>query len=398
MHCSSISLTNFRNYRQLEVELPNGPILVLGSNATGKTTLLEALYLLSTTKSHRTSSERELVSWDARPELGLPPFARVYAQVQKRGPLRVELIIVREGAEGESGVARKRIRVNDLPKRAIDLLGQVNAVMFGPQDLELIVGPPNLRRRYLDIMISQIDPHYVRALGTYLKVVAQRNSLLKTVGDRGFRGGGDGIGDQLRYWDDELVLHGTQLLHRRLEVIGELNRLADTSHARVAGTSETLELLYRSTVTDETRPALEPPEHGALEEAYRERLRSGRADELRRAMTLAGPHRDDLQFTVGGVNMGTYGSRGQQRSVILALKLAEVELMRQATGEAPLLLLDDVVSELDPERRRYLLQAVLERPQQVLVTATDLVPVGREFLSRASLFETTASGALQARR
>jgi len=136
----------------------------------------------------------------------------------------------------------------------------------------------------------------------------------------------------------------------------------------------------------------------AIAAAYRARLAASRADELRRGQTLAGPHRDDLAFTVAGVDMGTYGSRGQQRSVILALKLAEVELMREATGEMPLLLLDDVVSELDPERRRYLLQAVLDRKQQVLVTTTDLLPVGREFLSHAALFETTGPGNLRERK
>jgi DNA replication and repair protein RecF len=397
MYCSSLSLTNFRNYRQLEVELPNGPILVLGPNASGKTTLLEALYLLATTKSHRTGTDRELVSWEARAELGVPPFARVAATVQRRGTQQIEITVIREGSESDSGLARKRIRVNNLPKRAIDLIGQVNAVMFSPQDLDLIVGAPSLRRRYLDITISQIDPHYVRTLQTYQKVVLQRNSLLRSLAERGRRPGADLDGDQLTYWDEELVRHGAYLLRRRLEVVGHLNRLADGLHARLAGTGEALEVLYRSTVTDETMPATELPDEETVRERYAERLRAGRGEELRRAVTLAGPHRDDISFTVGGVDMGTYGSRGQQRSVILAVKLAEVELMHEATGEMPLLLLDDVVSELDPERRRYLLEAVLERRQQVLVTATDLIPVGREFLSRASLFETTGGGELRAR-
>lgn len=395
MYCASLSLTNFRNFKQLDVELPNGPILVLGSNASGKTTLLESLYFLATTKSHRATSDRELVNWDAQPDLGIPPFSRVAARIQRRGTVGVEIIVMRgEGADADSGVARKRIRVNNVARRAIDLIGQVNAVMFGPQDLDLIVGSPALRRRYLDITISQIDNHYVRTLQTYNKVVLQRNSLLRSLADRGRR---DVSNEQLAYWDDELVRHGAYLLKRRLDAIGQLNKLADTLHARLAGTGDALEVLYRSTVMEQTMPATDVPGEAELREAYVERLRTSRTDELRRAVTLAGPHRDDLQFIVGGVDMGTYGSRGQQRSVILAVKLAEVELMHSATGEMPLLLLDDVVSELDPERRRYLLEAVLERQQQVLVTATDLVPVGREFLSRASLFETTGSGELHPR-
>lgn len=396
MYCSSLSLTNFRNYKQLDIELPNGPILVLGANASGKTTLLEALYFLATTRSYRATSDRELVNWDARPELGLPPFARVSAQVRKRGNLGVEIIVIREGEDPGSGVARKRFRINDVPKRAIDLIGQVNAVLFGPQDLDLIVGSPSLRRRYLDITISQIDRHYVRTLQSYQRVVLQRNSLLKSMTERGRRTG-DGGSEQLAYWDDELVRHGAYLLQRRLEVISQLNRIADGIHAQLAGRGERLEMLYRSTVMEETVPVKEAPGEPVVTEAFLERLRTGRAEEMRRAITVAGPHRDDLQFTVGGVDMGTYGSRGQQRSVILALKLAEVDLMKEATGEIPMLLLDDVVSELDPERRRYLLQAVLERRQQVLVTATDLIPVGREFLSRAHLLETTGFGGLSAR-
>ncbi|MDP9381562.1 MAG: DNA replication/repair protein RecF [Chloroflexota bacterium] len=398
MYCSSLSLTNFRNYKQLDVELPNGPILVLGPNASGKTTLLEALYLLATTKSHRTNTDRELVNWNARAELGVPPFARVAAGVQRRGTQNLEIIVIREGTtEQDQGMARKRIKVNNLPRRAIDVIGQVNAVMFSPQDLDLIVGSPSLRRRYLDITISQIDPHYVRTLQTYQKIVLQRNSLLRSLADRGRRPGVNGDSDQLTYWDEELVRNGAYLLRRRLEVVGHLNRLADGLHARLAGTGEALEVLYRSSISDQTVPPTDVPDEEALRECYAKRLRSSRTEELRRAVTLAGPHRDDISFTVGGVDMGTYGSRGQQRSVILAVKLAEVELMQEATGEMPLLLLDDVVSELDPERRRYLLEAVLERRQQVLVTATDLIPVGREFLSRASLFETTSGGGLQAR-
>jgi DNA replication and repair protein RecF len=400
MHCSHLSLVSFRNYRTLDVELPDGPILVLGPNASGKTTLLEALYLLATTKSHRTNTDRELVNWHARAEQGVPPFARVAAKVQRRGVQNIEIVVTREGANGtepQSGIARKLIRVNGQKRRAIDLIGQVNAVMFGPQDLDLIVGAPALRRRYLDITISQIDPHYVRTLQTYQKVVLQRNSLLKSMAERGRRGGETGAVDQLTYWDGELVANGAYLLYRRLGVIGELNRIADGLHARLAGTGEALEVLYRSTVAEETLPAEGAPSEEAVRDRYAERLRASRAEELRRAVTLVGPHRDDVAFTVGGVDMGTYGSRGQQRSVILAVKLAEVELMREATGEMPLLLLDDVVSELDPERRRYLLEAVLERKQQVLVTATDLIPVGRSFLSRAALFETTGGGELHAR-
>lgn len=388
MYCSSLSLTNFRNYKQLDLELPNGPILVLGANASGKTTLLEAIYLLATTKSHRAGSEKELVHWDAHTEMGIPPFARISSHIRKSAGLNIEIIILREGTGGNPNAAKKRIRVDDRPRRAIDLIGQVNAVMFVPQDLDLIVGAPSLRRRYLDITISQIDPHYVRMLQVFQRVLLQRNSLLRSLGERGYRYGGDAGADQLGYWDEELVNNGAYLLRRRLEIVQSISEIANKLHLRLAGTTDPLEILYKSSVIDETVSVSEIPSEETLRDTYRERLNAARRDELRRGITLAGPHRDDLQFVVRDIDMGVYGSRGQQRSVILALKLAEVELMQDVTGEIPILLLDDVVSELDPERRRYLLETVLQRKQQVLVTATDLLPVGREFLSRASLFET----------
>lgn len=397
MYCASLSLTNFRNYRELEVSLPNGPILVLGPNASGKTTLLEALYMLATTRSHRAGSDREVISREARAEHGVPPFARVSARVQRRSPLGVEIIVVGEAGGGDSRAARKRLRLNGVPKRAIDVIGEVNAVMFGPQDLDLVVGAPALRRRYLDITLSQMDTHYVRTLQTYQRVVLQRNSLLKSLSEQGYRQLPDSSSQQLGYWDEELVQHGSYLLHKRLEMIHKLAGLADSLHARISGTEEKLDILYESTLTDEPLGPGPVPDERAVESMYRAQLRAGRADELRRAATLYGPHRDDLQLNVGEIDVAVYGSRGQQRSVLLALKLAEVELMQAVTGEIPILLLDDVVSELDPERRRYLLQTVLERHQQVLVTATDLVPVGREFLARASLFETTSPGTLLAR-
>lgn len=397
MYCASLSLTNFRNYRELEVSLPNGPILVLGPNASGKTTLLEALYLLATTRSHRAGSDREVISREAKAEHGVPPFARISARVQRRSPLIVEMIVIGETGQGDGRTARKRLRLNGVPKRALDVIGEVNAVMFGPQDLDLVVGAPALRRRYLDITLSQMDPHYVRTLQTYQRVVLQRNSLLKALSDQGYRQLPDASSQQLGYWDEELVHHGSYLLHHRLEMVHKLNSLADALHARISGTDERLTILYKSTLTEEPIGSEAPPDERAVESLYRARLRTGRADELRRAATLYGPHRDDIQLNVGEMDVAVYGSRGQQRSVLLALKLGEVELMHSVTGELPILLLDDVVSELDPERRRYLLQTVLEREQQVLVTATDLVPVGREFLARASLFETTSPGTLLAR-
>lgn len=394
MYCSSISLTNFRNYTNLQVDLPNGPILVLGPNASGKTTLLEAIYLLATTKSHRAGSDRELINWNAESEEGVPAFARVAAEVRRRSPIQVEITILKEStAQGEN--VRKRIRVNGVNKRAIDLIGQVNVVMFGPQDLDLIVGAPSLRRRYLNITISQLDHQYVRTLQTYERVVLQRNTLIKALSERAFKLSDESINDQFAYWDNELVNQGSYLLARRLELLSRMNELASMVHSKLTGSSQELSIAYKSTLFDSLPLQLDNPREEEIRDLYIKKIHDLRREELRRGMTLVGPHRDDISFLVGGVDIGVYGSRGQQRSVILAIKLAEVDLMKSITGDLPILLLDDVVSELDPERRRYLLQNVLQLSQQALVTTTDLLTIGREFLAEASLFETTSTGLLQ---
>jgi DNA replication and repair protein RecF len=274
-----------------------------------------------------------------------------------------------------AGHIHKYIRVNGVARRPADLIGQLNMVMFSPRDIDLIGGEPALRRRYLDITNSQVDPQYLRALQRYNKVILQRNHLLRQIAAHQSRP------DELLFWDQELVKAGAYIVLQRQRTIAELNDLANLIHDQVAG-REKLILQYRPSIDKEDPKLGGLPE---VEQAFNRALGAARQRELARGLSLIGPHRDDLGFVVNEIDMGTYGSRGQQRTIALSLKLSEARFMLRQTGESPVLLLDDVLSELDPQRRRHLLEAVCNY-RQVLITTTDLDRFPSEFLARAEKF------------
>jgi DNA replication and repair protein RecF len=405
MYCSKLTLINYRNYHRLELELPRSVSIFHGRNAQGKSNLLEAILLLATTRGYRATTDRELIHWDTPP----PRFARVEGTVQRRrGTVHVEIVILEQSDLGPAAASgdrpvQKRLKVNGIPRRAIDVVGQVNVVLFSPEDLELVAGAPAVRRRYLDIMLCQIDPHYCRALQQYNHVVMQRNALLRQLGGRASAGSGRRMAaaagapsagmTQLQYWDQQLVTYGTQVLQARVQALVELSAEAAEAHARLlepdpAGGEprHPLRLTYR--------PSLEAPVElcGPAEEvrrAYAEHLERIKVRELQQGVTLVGPHRDDVSISLGGIDMHTYGSRGQHRMITLAIKLAELRLMERRTGEQPILLLDDVASELDPQRRAFLLRAI-EQHEQVLLTTSDLGLLDPAFVQRHPRFEVCA--------
>ncbi|MFB0533376.1 MAG: DNA replication/repair protein RecF [Anaerolineae bacterium] len=405
MRIEYLSLTNFRNYARLELDFPGRTILLQGDNAQGKTNLLEAIYYLATTRSPYAGAEHELVNWLA--ENQDLPHARLVAQVQKGdSSLRVEITLVKTQSLGANGPVlsatkglryRKHIKVNGVNKRALDLIGQVNVVLFVPEDIDLVAGSPSGRRRYLDATLCQIDPRYCRTLQKYNRVLTQRNHLLRTLRER------EGDLDQLLFWDRSLVENGAYLVACRQAVIGELDKLAQAIQLELTGQKERLRLRYEPSF-DPSRPP--PPDYqlpleldlpsdepgihqmgtnlSQVAEAFRAQLREVRRREIFQGMTLIGPHRDDLRFSVGGIDLTIYGSRGQQRTTALALKLAEVKLIGQEVGEQPILLLDDVMSELDDARRGYLMQ-MIDGVQQAILTTTDLKAYSTEFLAETTL-------------
>ncbi len=371
MYIIHLSLTNFRNFTSLELALPRQHIVIRGENAQGKTNLLEALYMLSTTKSYRTNNEKELINWSALAEQN--SVTRILGNLCQRGDTKIEIVLRSE----EGGLIQKRIRVNDITRRASEVIGQANMVLFEAQDLALSSGPTALRRRYLDLIGSQIDHRYLYSLQRYNRVLTQRNHLLRLINE------GQAKTDQLEFWDNELAQHGTYLtIHRQQLIIG-INELVYMLYQKLSGDEETLEIKYLPRLKYD--PAQTPSEE-ALISLFREQLQQSRGQEISAGITLVGPHRDDLRFLVNGIDIGIYGSRGQQRTAILALKLAQAEHYKAQTGDYPIMLLDDVLSELDREHRRQLLEFATSLPQ-VFLTTTDVGTVEASFLSRAVPFQ-----------
>ena len=384
MRLAHLSLENFRNYVRLEIDLPAGVGVLVGGNAQGKTNLLEAVYYLATTKSFRATSDREIINWLATEQS--PSYARLAGRCERaRGAAEVEIAVrLDRPAAGDAAPAvAKRIRINKTAKRAIDLIGQVNVVMFTPQDIDIVSGAPLLRRRFLDMTIAQVDGEYCRTLAHYNKVLLQRNHLLRQIRDRRARP------DQLEFWDEEMVKAGSLLTLRRRRAVVELDELAEDYHRRLTGTGERLRMIYRPSVD------LSPHLDGVVDlmadpsatvgRAFADHLHRSRAREVAQGMSLLGPHRDDLLFLIDEASVNAYGSRGQQRTVSLSLKLAESSFLHEHAGEKPILLLDDVLSELDEPRRHFVVEAI-KNGQQVLVTGTDLRAFPRRFLAEATVF------------
>lgn len=357
-----------------------------GDNGQGKTNILEALFMLAAAKSVRARHEREIVSLNSDAEI---PYARIEAEVQKAGgageQLTIDIVLQRTpgGPGGEGAHLQKRVRVNGVNRSAAGLVGEVQAVLFEPQDVELVFGPPSARRRYLDLTLSQVDSRLFRSLQEYNRVLAQRNSLLKAVRER--RAGDD----ELAYWDEGLVTAGAVVVGARRTALGRLSALASETHGELTAGAERLDLTYVPSLAG----ALEAGDD-ELPTLFKEALAEGREREVAQGTTLVGPHRDDFAFTVGGANLATFGSRGQQRLATLALKLAEARFMEERSGEPPVLLLDDVLSELDPARRRYLTERV-ERHAQAIITTADLAAFEADFLEGSRVLRV-AGGAVDA--
>lgn len=376
MYLKHLVLVNFRNYRHLDLAFPCPLTILQGPNAQGKTNLLEAVYLLATSKSPHAQTDQQLIAWSAGSE---PlPFARLMAEIEKRGESRrLELIIAPTQQTNGQMVFRKQIRIDGVPKRALDLLGELKVVMFWPEDIELIAGSPAGRRRYLDVMLCQVDRSYCSHLMQYNQVLERRNRLLRILREAG------GDLEQLAFWDAKLAEHGGALLARRLSAAAQLAILAAEFQSQLTAGGEALEMRYRSTLSDGGMEASSAP--AELAEQMLAELTAGRRREIAAGQTLIGPHRDDLIFTIDGYDLRTFGSRGQQRTTALALKLAEAEFIRRETGETPLLLLDDLMSELDEPRRRYMAE-LLAGAHQAIITTTDLRDFPEAFLQRAEVW------------
>jgi DNA replication and repair protein RecF len=373
-----LRLRHFRTYAALDLHLAPGVSILHGSNGAGKTNVLESIYVLATTKSFRTRTDRDLIGWE-QPEEGSPRFARLEADASANGgPIRVEMAIAEGPSRGPGDPSvRKQFKLNGSPKRAGDVVGAVKAVLFSPDDVALVTGSPSGRRRYMDLMLCQIDHRYLRLLQDYGRIVVQRNSLLQRL-----RGRPDPA-SLLEFWDEKLIASGAEIMTTRKAMIRVLSDFAREAYADLSGEGEELTVVYRPSLEE----AVDSPDIH-LADAFRRKVAELQTKEIYQGMTLCGPHRDDLQFLISDADAQYFGSRGQQRSVALALRLSELRYMTNRSGEEPVLLLDEAMAELDDTRRRLLLRLMESHPQ-VLLTTSNVGTFPEDFQERATLLEVT---------
>jgi DNA replication and repair protein RecF len=394
MFLTHLSLTNFRSFARLDIDVPRRVVLLTGSNAQGKTSVLEAVYFLAAFTSFQTHTDRQLVNFiEAKKTLAVGRLVAEYTRGPTAHRLEVRLVLEAVGATGQR--LRKEVLLDGVKRPHSDIIGHFNAVIFVPQMSQIIEGGPDERRRYLNLALAQTVPGYARQLSEYGEALTQRNALLKTLAERG------GDQSQLDYWDETLTRNGAGIILRRIEAVQEIEKLAARIHHELTHAAEVLRLHYQ--------PAYDPLPHpegqiampltttvqrnGFTEDEIRvgfaEALQNSRVEEIRRGVTVLGPHRDELRFLANGIDLGDYGSRGQTRTALLALKLAEVEWMKARTGQWPVLLLDEVLAELDVQRRLDLL-AYLDNIEQAMLTTTDLKGFSPEFVEKAEVWQVEA--------
>ena len=387
MFLTRLALTNYRNFTRMELDLPRGAVILVGDNAQGKTSLLEAVYFLATFTSFHTSSDRQLINFVAgRQPLAVGRIVADYKRGSKSHQIEIRIIQESNGINGSTRV-RKEILLDGIKKKAHEAIGHFNAVLFLPQMLAIIEGTPADRRKYLNLALSQIVPNYAASLSAYNQAITQRNALLKQLNERG------GDKDQLNYWDDRITQTGAHLIQTRIQAVQEIESLAALIHKDLTRGAEILRLDYQPAYdplpkkSGQLSLALDTPtdrskfSQAEIAAGFHERLIELRGQEIARGQTIIGPHRDELRFLTNTIDLGIYGSRGQARTAMLALKIAEVAWMKEKTGHWPVLLLDEVLAELDPHRREDLLTRLADS-EQALLTTTDLDLFTTEFVEK----------------
>ncbi len=358
VYIKNLKLINFRNYHQLELSLHPKVNIFVGDNAQGKTNILEAIYMTASGKSFRTIKDREIIKMDKQ-----QGYIKIEGE-KRYGKVKVEIKLEEE--------KKKQVKVNGLTStKRTELLGNVYVVIFSPEDLKLVKEGPAERRRFIDQELSNIKPKYFHHLHQYHKVLMQRNNLLKKIYQN------KKYMDTLDIWDEKLAELGARLMFERLSFINRLSMLSKLVHRKITDNRETLELRYQSSI-----PMKKNDEE--MKAFFIEKLKESQEKDVNRGSTTLGPHRDDLGLYVNGIDIRVFGSQGQQRTTALALKLVEIELVKGETGEYPILLLDDVMSELDQKRQQFLIKSL--RDIQTFVTTTELNSLETMEFSDKSIF------------
>ncbi len=336
MIIKSLELQNFRNYDSLQLEFDNGTNIFYGDNAQGKTNILEAIFMIATTKSHKGSKDQDIIRFGQEE-------AHIRSYLWKEEVTRKIDMHLRKGKTKGIAIDGQRI------KKAAELLGLLNVVFFSPEDLSIIKNGPAERRHFIDMELCQLDAFYLYNLNHYNKTVNQRNKLLKDLYKN------PELKDTLSIWDSQLVSFGSKIIERREIFIKQLNEIINEIHKKLSGSKEEISIIYEKNTEIEN---------------LEEKLKRNQEKDIILKQTTVGPHRDDILFIVNDIDIRKFGSQGQQRTVALSLKLSEIELVRKSIKDTPVLLLDDVLSELDSNRQNYLLNSIGDI--QTIITCTGL--------------------------
>ncbi len=394
MYLTHLSLTNFRSFSRLDMDVPLGVVLLTGGNAQGKTSILEAIYFLAAFTSFQTHVDRQLVNFvEAWNEMAVGRLCADFTRAGSHHRLEVRLILEPFGPTGKR--LRKEGLLDGVKRPLREIIGQFGAVIFVPQMSQIIEGGPENRRRYINLALSQGVPGYAALLDEYEEVLTKRNALLKVLSDRG------GDQSQLEFWDEKMITLGAEIISKRVDALHEIEKVAGEIHKNLTNSSEVFRMDYH--------PSYDPIKQGngqialplstpvqrkgisrdEIKNGYRGALISNRSEDIRRGTTLLGPHRDEIRFLTNGVDLGDYGSRGQGRTTLISLKLAEVEWLKEKKGEWPVLLLDEIMAELDARRRKDMLDFI-GNPEQVIMTATESKHFSKEFVEKARIWHLDA--------
>lgn len=353
MYIKSLVLNNFRNYEKLNIELNKGINIFNGNNAQGKTNVIESIYYCSIGKSHRTNKDRELVKWDNE-----EAYIRLYV-CRDRIDKKIEIKIFKEGKKG--------INVNSIKlKKISELFGVFNAVIFSPEDLKIVKDSPSYRRKFLDIELSKLKSKYYYELAQYHKVLDERNALLRSRNIKNM--------DMLDVYDMQLSKYGSYVIDHRIKYIDKLNLVGNIIHGDITSKKENIEFRYITSVNSREN----------IENALLQNFMKNRKKDIEKCMTSVGPHRDDFYIAINGIDTRIYGSQGQQRTAVLTIKFASLNILKEYTGETPVLLLDDVLSELDISRQKYILNSISDI--QTIITCTGMSEISNYLVDDYKIF------------
>ena len=394
MVLTSISLTNFRIFNRLEAELPRRILLLVGDNAQGKTSFLEAIYFFAVLNSCNATSDRQLINFAALKDT--LPVARMVGVVQRNdGVHRLEIRLILEAGINGSGRLRKENLVDGVKRNQQDMIGQFNSVIFLPQMMRILEGGPEERRKFMDNVLSQAYPGYAKAISEYGTAINQRNALLKQLAERG------GDIEQLNYWEEIITSNGALIIDSRIHAVQEMEKFAALEHKRLTNKIESLQLVYQPAYDpfphphnqlklniDSTLQRIEIP-LDEIKTGFTKRLKEIRKEEILRGVTTIGPHRDELRVFSNGIDLGIFGSRGQIRSAIMSLKLSELNWLKEKTNEWPVFLLDETLAELDHQHRMDLQKKIIDC-EQVILTTTDKHLFSEEFSKNCAIWTIKA--------